>query len=244
MTVFVFVLALLSNLSVNTAESAEPLDISSVFISPLSNPEGTGMIDIIVTKAFSRLGIKAVIVPSNRKEALEKADKGLYDGDLLRVGDIITPKYPNLIAVPETLYTFEFVAFSKNFDIPIAGWESLKPYRIGIPENAVILINSLSEQNVKALIKFISIFDMFNSLVKGETDIVIHERLMGYEQIRQSDMSSIHVLEPPVVSKPMFLYLHKKHQDLVPKVEAVFKDMKKDGTIPKLLAETLEKYKK
>ncbi len=245
MMVFVFAAALISSLPVNTAEGAETLDIGSMYKAPLSNQENTGLIDKIVKEAFYRIGAKINIIPVDGKTALEKADKGLYDGDIMRVGEgIIKEKFSNLIQVPETFYTFEFVAFSKTLNVPMSGWEGLKPYKVGIATGWVILENNVRNDNTKSVNKITSIFDLFNSLVKGESDLVIYERLMGYETIRETGMSDIHVLEPPLINKPMFLYLHRKHQDLVPKVDAAFKVMKKDGTIPKLLAETLEKYKK
>jgi polar amino acid transport system substrate-binding protein len=232
-----------SSLLFNTAESAETLDIGSVYRPPLSNQEGTGLVDVIVKEAFSRIGIKIQIVPTDRKQALEKANKGLYDGDLMRV-DGASQRYPNLIQIPETFYDFDFVAFSKNLNVPMTGWEGLKPYRVGIPEGSVELSKNVTEQNTKSVLKFASPFDMFNSLRKGEADLVIYERLMGYEEIREVGMSDIHALEPSFSKQQMFLYLHKKHQDLVPKVAAALSDMKKDGTIQKLTSETLGKYKK
>ncbi len=245
MAVLVMVAAVFSFLLLNTAESAEPLDIGSMYKAPLSNQENTGLIDKIVKEAFYRIGAKINIVPVDGKTALEKADKGLYDGDIMRVGEgVITEKYPNLIQVPETFYTFEFVGFSKTLNVPMTGWEGLKPYKVGIATGWVILENNVRNENTKGVNKITGIFDLFNSIIKGESDLVIYERLMGYETIREAGMSDIHVLEPPLISKPMFLYLHKKHQDLVPKLATAISDMKKDGTIPKLLAETLGKYKK
>ncbi len=245
MAVFVIMAAVFSYLLPNTAKSAETLVIASSHGSPLSNREGTGMIDLIVKEAFSKIGVKIQIVLLDGKTALEKANQGIYDGDIMRVGDgIITWKYSNLIQVPETFHTFEFVGFSKNVNVPMTGWNGLKSYRVGMGIGWIILDDNINAENTKSLIKVINPSDLFNTLMKGETDIVIYDRLTGYDIIRKGGMSDIHVLEPPLASKPMFLYLHNKHKDLVPKLAVAISDMKKDGTIPKIVAQTLEKYKK
>jgi len=245
MAVFVIMAAVVSCLLLNTADSAEPLVIASSHGSPFSNREGTGMIDLIVSQAFSKTGVKIQIVRTDGKTALEKANQGSYDGDIMRVGDgIITWKYPNLIQVPETFYTFEFVGFGKNVNVPMTGWNGLKPYRVGIGIGWIILDDNVNAENTKSLVRVINPSDLFNTLMKGETDIVIYERLMGYDIIKGGGLSDIHVLEPPFSSKPMFLYLNKKHKDLVPKLAAAISDMKKDGTIQKIIAETVGKYKK
>jgi len=94
------------------------------------------------------------------------------------------------------------------------------------------------------VVRVASPFEMFNMLVKGETDLVIYNRLVGYELIKETGLSDIHALEPPLAVRPMFLYLNKKHNDLVAKLASAISDMKKDGTIRKIIDETLSKYKK
>lgn len=243
MAVFVIIAAVFSCLLSNTAESAETLDIGSMYKPPISTPEGSGMADMIVKEAFSRIGIKVRIVPAAGATALEKTDKGMYDGDLFRIAGA-NQKYPNIIQVPESYYDYEFVAFSKTVNVPMTGYDGLKPYRVATMKGWVETDNNVREDNTKSVVRIAGAFDMFNSLNKGEADIVIYNRLMGYEMIKEMGSPDIHVLEPPLSSKPVYLYLNKKHQDLIPKLDTAIKDMKKDGTIQKIVAETLGKYKK
>jgi polar amino acid transport system substrate-binding protein len=240
MTVLIVFSCLLSN----TSESAETLDIASIYKPPISNFEETGMADLVVREAFSRIGVKIHIVPADSATALEKVNKGLYDGDLMRVAGA-NQKYPNVIQIPEPLFEIEFSAFSNTVNSPMSGYEGLKPYRVAVPKGWIETDNNVKEENVKSVFRIISPFDMFNTLLKGDADIVIYHRLMGYEMIKEMGASDkIHVLEPPMAVRPYFFWIHKKHQDLVPKLDAAIKDMKKDGTIQKIVAETLGKYKK
>ena len=223
--------------------SAQSLDVASVHKPPLSTPEGTGMIDLIVKEAFSRIGVTIQIIVADSTNALEKTDKGLYDADLMRIGGA-NEKYPNIVQVPETYFDYEFVAFSKTVNETMTGYEGLKPYRLVVPAGWVETNKNVTEANTKSVVRIASPFEMFNMLVKGETDLVIYNRLVGYELIKETGLSDIHALEPPLAVRPMFLYLNKKHNDLVAKLASAISDMKKDGTIRKIIDETLSKYKK
>lgn len=222
---------------------AQTLDIGSMYKPPLSNEKGTGMIDLIIKEVFSRIGIKVEIILVASTHALAKANKGLYDGDIMRVGGA-SRNYPNLIQVPETIYDFDFVAFSKNLNIPLTDWEGLKPYRVAVPAGWVETDNHVTEENTKTLVRLGSPFKLFNTLKKNKTDLIIYERLMGYELIKELGLSDIHVLEPPLSSKKMYLYLHKKHKDLVPRAAEATRAMKQDGTFQKIVDKTLSNYSK
>ena len=46
-------------------------------------------------------------------------------------------------------------------------------------------------------------------------------------------------LSPSLGREPVYHYLHKKHEALVPKIDGVFKEMQKDGTLERLRAQFL-----
>lgn len=52
-------------------------------------------------------------------------------------------------------------------------------------------------------------------------------------------LSSIAPLAPALKDVDMYLYLHKRHVDLAPKLAAVLRDMKADGTYNKILFSVL-----
>ena len=47
------------------------------------------------------------------------------------------------------------------------------------------------------------------------------------------------VHEPPLASVDMYMYMHKEHAHLVPKLAQALKDMKADGTYRKIFDEIL-----
>lgn len=222
--------------------AADVLDIGSMYKPPLSNSSGTGLIDLITKERFARIGVKVEINLVASSQALKKANKGLYDGDIMRVGGA-SEKYTNLIQVPGKIYDFDFVAFTKKVKDPITGWDSLTPFRVAVPKGWVETDNNVTEDNTADLIKASSPFKLFKTISDDEADLIIFERLMGYQMLKDLEMVSVHVIEPPLSSKDMFLYIHKKHRDLVPKLEQALKDMKNDGTFKKIYDKAMKDMK-
>ena len=60
--------------------------------------------------------------------------------------------------------------------------------------------------------------------------------------IQTLGLDSIRVLEPPLATREMFLYLNKKHLTVVSEIEEQLRNMKLDGTYDHILEETLGPY--
>ena len=52
---------------------------------------------------------------------------------------------------------------------------------------------------------------------------------MGGWKLKQLGLD-IFPVEPAIIKQPMFIYLHKKHETLVPEIAQVLAEMKRDGT--------------
>jgi len=224
-----------------SAQQAQVLYIASISKAPLTTPEGTGMVDEITKEMFRRIGINAEIVPVATAGALEKLAKGLYDGDPLQIAGL-SEKFPDLIQSPEPTMNYEFAVFTKTVTEPIKGWEGLKPYRVVVPKGWAITDKNVTENSCKSVMRITSHFEMFNALAKNEADVVIFERMCGYEIIRQGGLKDIRVLDPPIDIQNCYLYMYKTHADLVPKAAAALKSMKDDGTYKKIVDKTLNAY--
>lgn len=53
----------------------------------------------------------------------------------------------------------------------------------------------------------------------------------GLAILKEMKITDVTVLNPPLAAFPVFHYLHKKHEALVPKLHAVLLQMQKDKTI-------------
>ncbi len=200
-------------------------------IYPYSTHEGTGTLDKIVKQAFRRIGqeVRIVCLPSER--ALNNANKGTDDGDFVRVAGI-EKMYPNLVMVPEKLVEFEFTAFAKD-RIRIRGWQSLKPYNVGIITGWKILEKNIS--GVRSLTEVKDPDTLFALLVNGRTDVVVYDRQLGNALIKKRGFSGVKELGPPLAKRGVYIYMNRRNAGIVPRLAAAIRQMKQDGTFKRIL---------
>lgn len=211
-----------------------PFYISTSYKNFLSNPEQTGMLDTIMIEAFSRIGMDAEIVFTPTERSLIDVNAGLLDGEINRI-EGMENNFPNLVRVPEPNMTMHFVAFSKQ-PFNINGWNSIRDLYIGIVKGWKILENNT--RGFPHLTFTPTETELFRMLDKDRLDIALYAKLTGYAAINQMGLEEIFHLDPPLASKNMYLYVHKKHKDLVPRIAAALRSMKEDGTYEGIVEET------
>lgn len=229
---------------VNPAQllAQEMLVLNTAFASPMSNNEQTGFLNLVVGEALGRIGygMEAVRLPAER--ALINANAGIDDGDLSRIAGL-QKIYPNLIQVPETVMEVEFVAFTRDLEFPIRGWQSLKPYSVAYITGWKILERNIAEAAELTRVK--NVDQLFALLLKNRVDIIVYSRWSGLDYIKQHHLRGVKILEPTLDRQNMYVYLHKKHQILVPKLAVALRTMKLDGSYrrayQKILAPLVEK---
>jgi polar amino acid transport system substrate-binding protein len=131
--------------------------------------------------------------------------------------------------------------FSKKVKFPVNGWNSLKPYKIGITRGIVIL-----EKGTAGMQRDISDGndEMFIKLDNNRTDIAIVNRVQGLMTIKKLNLSDIQTLGPPVVVIKLYHYLHEKNAELVPKITEILKRMEKQGRIEEINNHIMQQFLK
>jgi ABC-type amino acid transport substrate-binding protein len=222
----VVLLVILFVYSCPTAYSQEPLRFARITNTP------DQMIGAEILKlAYKRLGIPIIIVEMPGKRALVESSEGRIDGEVHRISRI-GKDYPTLIRVPTPINYIEPTAFSKKLKFTIGGCADLKEHRIGIvrgvkhAEDCTQGMKNVHIVNNSRLLMQI--------LHKNRVDIVITARINGLLQIKKLNLDSINALYPPLSRKPVYHYLHKKHEALVPQINRIFKEMQEDGTLERL----------
>jgi len=130
--------------------------------------------------------------------------------------------------------------FTRKMEFPVKDWEALHPYSVGF-----IIGWKILEKNIKSTkytIKAKEPRQLFNLLGKKRVDLVVYDRWMGLFYIKKNNLSFIKTLEPPLVQKQMYLYLHKKHLKLVPEIASSLRQMKEDGTYEKIFNKVLKPF--
>ena len=212
-------------------------DNPTLTVSTNNTPLDRKALEQLSQESLRRIGIdlKLVSLPSER--SLTAANLGEVDGEGLRVGGLGGPDgpYPNLIQVPERFVRISFVAFSKNATISLDnGWDSLKPYRIAFINGWKMF--EANAQGARVVNKVDKPEQLFRMLDDGRVDLVLYTHADGLLLARNLGLTSVAPLSPALKEVDMYLYLHKKHQALVPKLTQAIRDLKADGSYNRILS--------
>ncbi|MDM8556599.1 transporter substrate-binding domain-containing protein [Desulfococcaceae bacterium HSG7] len=176
--------------------------------------------------AYKKIGIEAVIQHYPPARGIQLANEGNTDGELYR-SFRINGKFSNLVMVPVPITHTEVVAFVKNIQFPVKGWDSLKPYRIGV-ERGFKLAEARTEGMKTQSAKVEQTFQMLDA---GRVDVVVSTRLGGSGHVKNLKLKGIKILTPPLEKDMIHHFLHKKHQKIIPELTATLENMKKTGEI-------------
>lgn len=210
------------------AQAESPL----LTISTNNTPMDRKALQTLSQEAFRRIGheLKLVSLPSER--SLFAANLGEVDGEGLRVAGLGS-QYPNLIQVPERYIGISFVAFARDKSIRLdQGWDSLKPYSV-----AFITGWKMFEANTagaRAITRVDRPEQLFRMLEGERVDLALYTRTDGVALARSLGIAAI-PLTPPLKEADMYLYLHKRHEALVPRLAQALREMKADGSYQRIL---------
>lgn len=183
--------------------------------------------DVILRQAYRRLGIDLKIRKLPAERALRLADSGQVDGEVQRI-DAIRHVYKNLVQIRPAINFLEAAVFTGSKNFPVEGWESLRPYRIGIIRGI-----KFAEANTTGMRRYIaSGYDaLFRMLNNGSLDVGVVPRINGLWHQIISGSDRIHELRPPVTRFKLYHYLHKKNRNLVPMISKVLAEMDVSGEL-------------
>ncbi|WP_256077662.1 ABC transporter substrate-binding protein [Massilia sp. YIM B04103] len=220
-------LALLAYLPALSAYGAsKPMRVSTL----LETDPATDIAEQVLREAYRRLGMNLDVVRLPAERALVSANDGMMDGELYRkIG--IERDYPNLMIVPIPLLTYEIVIFTLGTSFVVSGWESLRPFTIGFIRGIKIVEQNTQGMHIEPVA---TMMQALQKMTMGRTDVVVGNRVSGLAMAKTLKLADIRVLQPPLATFPVFHYLHKKHEALIPKLSAVLQQMQKDKVIERI----------
>lgn len=216
------------------AENEITLVLNDTNDPPFTTQTGDGFLDVVAGEAFRRAGLHLALVKLPPERGLVNANAGIEDGDLTRIAGL-EKSYPNLVRVPEKLIDWHFVAFSRQATPAEASWELLEPLSVGHIKGWKIF-----EQSLKTTTHITTVDNpdqLFAMLDKGRIDIALYERWLGYALAKKMNIQKLHVVEPPLASREMFIYLHKRHADKIPAIAAALRAIKAEGMYARVCRE-------
>lgn len=204
-----------------------------ITVSTNNTPLDRHALQVLSQEVFRRNGLEFRLVSLPSERSLASANLGEVDGEGLRIAGLES-QYPNLIQVPERYVGIKFVAFARNATIRLQGWESLREHSVAFITGWKMFEANAS--NARVVTKVDRPEQLFMMLDSGRVDLALYTLADGVALTRRLGLSSIAPLAPALQEVDMYLYLHRKHQALVPKLARTLRELKTDGTYNRLLA--------
>lgn len=211
----------------------------TLIFSTLQGVPTTGVLEKLLKEAYGLIGIQIQVAPFPAERALLLSNQGKVDGELVRAV-VIEKSNPNLIRIPVSIWNLDLVVFTKDTSFEVDGWESLKPYRIGSQNGwKIVEANTINFQTT-----FITNpYQMWEMLDKNRLDIVVFGKFGGLSSLQKLEMSDIKFLPKSIMKLPLYHYIHRKHQSLVPGITASLKKMESNGRFQTLYDQYVARLK-
>jgi len=207
---------------------------------PFITADGGGFYGALTKEIFSRIGIESKVIRLPSARSIINANEGIDDGVIARTAGM-EKKYTNLIMIPVPVVTFKFVAYSLDHKISIKDWDSFASYSVGYIRGWRIYEKNVTK--TKSLTVVNNAEQLFKLLMNGRSELILFEYYRGSWWNKHLNANA-HLIGSPVAEKNMFMYMHKRHKDLVPKITSAFEQIVKDGTYQKIKDKELTPYLK
>ena len=220
-------------LFVTRALSAEPAGADYV----VSYIEGSTREEItipVIRLAYERIGVRVRFEPRSASESITRANAGEVDAELQRIGNVGN-RFPDLMRIAIPISAIEGVAFAKDPGIRLHDWSSLAPYRIGIVKGILFAAAGTEGMNVRVAENNDQLLRL---LLDGEIDIAVNSRDDFQDAIRRAGATGIHQLDDMLELSLLYHYVHRRHADLAPRLQAELAAMLKSGELLRLRRET------
>jgi hypothetical protein len=165
------------------------------------------------------------------------AENSDVDGEIHRAADYAKVT-ENLIRVEESHFLASYGAYAFKPGISLNGWKSLKntdyrvEYRRGAKQPEAALTEIIKPENLSNIT---TTEQGLKKLILGRTDIYVDTVYVVSENLSRLDSTgfSTHKVYQAgiMVSENTYVYMHKRHSALVPKIAKVLKEMKQEGLI-------------
>lgn len=186
--------------------------------------------EAVLTEAYRRLGITIRVRNYPAARALIESNSGKVDGELYRMAGI-SDRFHNLIMVPTPISSIEWMVFTRDQDLKVNGWESLASFNVAV-ERGILYVEQKTANMKRELVN--DNLQMMRMLELDRVQLAVDTRLDGASVLRGMKNHHIRMLEPPLAKIDLHHYVHKKHQALVPKLDAILKQLQREGLAEQL----------
>ncbi len=186
----------------------------------------------VMEEAYRRLGVSVSFSVAPAGRAMEAVSEGRLDGELQHYSGM-EKRYPDVLRIPIPINYIDMTAVSRQFDFPIRGWHSLRPYRIGIVAGIVPAEEGTRGMNVRKAAGNAELLDLLHG---GKIDVAVMDRVAGRRAAVRDPRGGIHAVKGSLETFFVYHYLHAQHAELAARLREVLEAMLLDGTTQRLRA--------
>lgn len=204
----------------------------------ITGPEGHYLLPLaesILQELYQPLGIDISILQLPSARSLLYVNEGNADAELARVAGI-DQQFAQLVPVEVPLLKLYLIAVARTDDISIERMQQARGGRV-----AIRLGTKYIEQYTAGwgVIQVDSIAQQLNLLVNKRVDYALIEGIKA--ELLLADISAEPLFQKTLETVPMFHYLHKKHQHLLPELANRMQYLRDSGRIDALIEQFLQR---
>jgi polar amino acid transport system substrate-binding protein len=208
------------------ANAGEALKISAVADTPFV-AKGVG----ILTEVYKNAGIEATFEFLPAKRSIKLVNEGRMDGEAMRTANAAA-NFPNLIRVEVPLVVGELIAWSAVDIGPINSISDFANLRVGLLSGDVAAIKLAEGAKTYSASKFSQLAEM---LVRNRIDIALAWKRNFLPLVSSSaKFTKIHAAGKTLYTTKGYHFLHRKHKDLIPRLEKSLRELWADGSMDKM----------
>ncbi|MFT5701144.1 MAG: polar amino acid transport system substrate-binding protein [Desulforhopalus sp.] len=211
----------------------------NTFTMSINRPAGTPLykwVDLIYSEVFRRLDTKLRLVYYPLKRASKETNEGRVDGEPARIRTY-NKLHRNLVRVEEPVFQMIVAAYKADLSIPkLNGWESLNntDYSVAYPRGMKICENNLQEViKPERLSNITETYQGLQMLALKRIDLYIDDvnSVSPFLKNGRNKIKGMVHLAGIMQEVPLYMYVHKKHKSLAPKLAEVIREIKDMGLI-------------
>lgn len=196
------------------------------------------MAQAVLRQAYARaeLEFRPQTLPLRR--ALQMAEAGQLDGDLMRNAEVLKD-HPELLRVKVPVAVGVYAAYRRGNCPAHIGLAELAGKRVAYFRGIRAIEMALP---ASALLAAKDSWDALRHVQLGITEYAIGMQAESDALLRARQAGDICRVAEPVLTVPLYHALHKRHAALLPRLEAVLQEMERSGEIARLWAAEEQRF--
>jgi polar amino acid transport system substrate-binding protein len=190
---------------------------------------------IVIPQLYQKLDIAVTISPLPGKRAEHAAVNGLLDGEIMRIYSY-GEENPCMLRVPTPYYHLETMPFVlANSNIRINHRDDLRSLSIAKVRGVKHTNNMTS--GMSDVHDLDSLAEIIRMVARGFVDVALTNTLGGLLTLKELQIDTVVPSGKALDRQALYHYIHNKHQNLLPRIDAVIAESKASGELAKMIAE-------